>query len=505
MVAFNIARDRRRHQGIDRLARGDRAADVGRRLAHHRQLDACGAACSRPAGRRGAAPARGAMTSVTSATSSRQSRQVCRPAYWSWPRIRYHSTSGSAARSSRTRVEREAVAAPAQLAAFEHEARFAGDREPDHRLAVGGRGEAARLLPRLPDRHPADLVELELLERDLRERDVRVVHRVEAAAEDADPPHAPGSVAQSRGRRKSLYRRASARARLRLPVVAPGGERRHRHQDALGPAARLQAEMRAAVPDQVELDIAAAPVGLERALRLAVRHRLAPLHDRQVGRQERIADRTRHRERGLDVGFADVVEEHAADAARLLAMLQEEVLVAPGLVARVALGAERREDIAVDDVEVARVLLEAVVRRQVHAAAEPDHRLGIARRRDRDHAHVHVHGRHVRVARMEDQRDAHRLERRLRQVGAVLRGRRRQRATAHVRERAAAALEQRAVLDQPGDAVALERAAGRTRPAIDDERVAALGLERGDDARLQAEQVVADAVDRHRRPGPVSA
>jgi hypothetical protein len=60
--------------------------------------------------------------------------------------------------------------------------------------------------------------------------------------------------------------------------------------------------VRAAIPDQVELDIAAAPISLERALRLAVGQRLAPLHDRQVGRQQRIADRTRHRERGLDVG-----------------------------------------------------------------------------------------------------------------------------------------------------------------------------------------------------------
>jgi len=40
-------------------------------------------------------------------------------------------------------------------------------------------------------------------------------------------------------------------------------------------------------------------------------------------------------------------------------VLQEEVLVAPSLVARVALGAERREDIAVDDVEVAREILKA--------------------------------------------------------------------------------------------------------------------------------------------------
>jgi uncharacterized protein HemY len=55
-----------------------------------------------------------------------------------------------------------------------------------------------------------------------------------------------------------------------VPVVAPFDDRRHRHQDRLGAPARLQAEQRAAVPDQVELDVAAAPVGLEVALAFAI-------------------------------------------------------------------------------------------------------------------------------------------------------------------------------------------------------------------------------------------
>ena len=58
---------------------------------------------------------------------------------------------------------------------------------------------------------------------------------------------------------------------------------------------------------------------------------------------------------------------------------------------------------------------------------------------------------------MEDQRDAHRLERRTGELGgAVLRGRDRQRRALDVREAAAAALEQRPVLDQAGDVVAFE-------------------------------------------------
>ena len=173
------------------------------------------------------------------------------------------------------RVEREAGAAPAQLDRGRAEARLAGDRQAHHRLAVGAVGEAARLLPRLADRNPAQLVELELLERELGERDVGVVDRVEAAAEQADPPHsghdaAPSSAAQSRGRQEIAVQARLGRTRLGPPVVAPGHDRRHRHQDALGAPARLQAEQRAAVVDQVELDVAAAPVGLEVALALAV-------------------------------------------------------------------------------------------------------------------------------------------------------------------------------------------------------------------------------------------
>ena len=69
-----------------------------------------------------------------------------------------------------------------------------------------------------------------------------------------------------------------------------------------------------------------------------------------------------------------------------------------------------------------------------------------------------------------------------------------------VREAAAAALEQRAALDQARDAVAFERAARLALPGVDEERVAALLLERSDDARLQAEQVRAHGggVDRGR-------
>src|SRR5436189_1746278 len=68
-----------------------------------------------------------------------------------------------------------------------------------------------------------------------------------------------------------------------LPVVAPLDARRERHEDRLGAAAGLQAEQGAAVVDQVELDVAAAAVGLEAALALAVRRVLSFIDDRQIG------------------------------------------------------------------------------------------------------------------------------------------------------------------------------------------------------------------------------
>src|SRR5262249_22844869 len=74
------------------------------------------------------------------------------------------------------------------------------------------------------------------------------------------------------------------RAGRGLPVVAPRGVRRHRHQDRLGAAARLQAEERAAVVHQVELDIAPAAVELEAPLAFTIGNGSALFQYRAVGR-----------------------------------------------------------------------------------------------------------------------------------------------------------------------------------------------------------------------------
>src|SRR5690606_11319638 len=143
------------------------------------------------------------------------------------------------------------------------------------------------------------------------------------------------------------------------------------HQDGFGAAAGLQAEQGAAIVDQVELDVAAAAVELEVALALAVGGVAAPFDDRQVRVEEAVADRAHVGEVAVEVAV-QVVEEQAADAARLLAVLEVEVLVAPALVRLVAfLAAERLAQIAGDAVPVQHVLVERVERGQVEAAAEP--------------------------------------------------------------------------------------------------------------------------------------
>src|SRR5580765_8479231 len=151
------------------------------------------------------------------------------------------------------------------------------------------------------------------------------------------------------------------RSRVGLPVVAPFRARRHGDQDRLGATARLQAEQRAAVVDEVELDVARAPVGLEGTLALTERSAFAALDDRHVGGQEVLTDRARQRERMLEGRVGEIVEEDAADAARLAAVPEIKVFVAPALVARVVIGAERRQRIAASRVEMPRVIGEAVV------------------------------------------------------------------------------------------------------------------------------------------------
>ena len=97
--------------------------------------------------------------------------------------------------------------------------------------------------------------------------------------------------------------------------------------------------MRATVPDEVEFDVPPPAVQLEVALTLAVDRVLAAIQDGQVSVHKGIADRAHHRKPAFKTQFGEIIEKHTADAALFMAVLQVEVFVAPGLEARVFVGA----------------------------------------------------------------------------------------------------------------------------------------------------------------------
>ena len=222
---------------------------------------------------------------------------------------------------------------------------------------------------------------------------------------------------------------------------------------------------------------------------------LAPAHDREVGLEVRVAHAAHEGEGGREAALVEVVEEQAADAARLAAVAQEEVLVALLLEARVGLGPEGGAGAARDLVPVHAVFLEAVERRQVEAAAEPPGR-GPACGRGLEEAQVQMRGGHVGVARVRDQRDRDRLEGRAGELGAP-RGRgRRERLAARVGEVDGGLLEEGAVLEHPrtreGVARALEALLAEAGAAV-------LRLEGRADPVLQAEEPGADLAGSRKR------
>ena len=157
------------------------------------------------------------------------------------------------------------------LARVDHHCRGKVRRRPGCAIAsrCSGSAQGARLVPGVAG------------------RERRAAHPAAAAANAAvDQRHMHGRHAADRRRRRkprcaarqwfkatpcggpetSRYSAASGAARLGLQLVGPARQRRHRQQNGFRAPARLQAEVGAAVPDQVEFDIAAAPVQLELAL-----------------------------------------------------------------------------------------------------------------------------------------------------------------------------------------------------------------------------------------------
>lgn len=104
----------------------------------------------------------------------------------------------------------------------------------------------------------------------------------------------------------------------------------------------------------------------------------------------------------VEIWGVQIVVEQAADAARFVAMLDEEVIVAPLFIFGVDLVAERRAQLGRGAVPVHGILCETVERRQVKTAAEPPHR-GFARFFGDEEAHVGVAGGHVGAERVDNQ------------------------------------------------------------------------------------------------------
>src|SRR5690606_31407465 len=156
-----------------------------------------------------------------------------------------------------------------------------------------------------------------------------------------------------------------------VPVVAPPRARRQAHEDALRTPFGLDAELRAPVEEQVELDVTATPDLLEKLLAFAVSLVTPALDDGHVRLQKSPAGIAHEEERAFGI-VAQIVVEDAADAARLLPVRQEEVRVAlllePGVVRYAGMPVAH---VFPDAVEMADVFEVGVVRRQVGAAAEP--------------------------------------------------------------------------------------------------------------------------------------
>src|SRR6267142_2415063 len=178
------------------------------------------------------------------------------------------------------------------------------------------------------------------------------------------------------------------------PIGSPAYQRRQAHEDGLDVPAALQAEERAAVVEQVELDVPAPPAELGGAIRFGPAQLPAALDDGHVRREERLAHRLRQPEVLVP---AQIVEEDSPNAALRIPVGDEEVLACPLREPRVAI---RSAGLLQHAVEVRRVLRERAERREIDPAAEPG---DVARLQVAD---VHVHDRHERILRVHDQRDA---------------------------------------------------------------------------------------------------
>src|SRR6202043_1177424 len=112
----------------------------------------------------------------------------------------------------------------------------------------------------------------------------------------------------------------------------PFHQRRHRGENRFDIAAGLEPEQCTAVVEQIELDIAAPPHQL--LLALGFRPGLGKIAPDEPGidAQQRAADLLGEGEIRFPVAAVMPVVKDAADAARLVAVLEKEIFIAPALV-----------------------------------------------------------------------------------------------------------------------------------------------------------------------------
>src|SRR6476661_4023295 len=121
-------------------------------------------------------------------------------------------------------------------------------------------------------------------------------------------------------------------AYIRVAGSRPLNLRRQGGQDGLDIAAGLEAEERAAIVEKIEFDIAAAADELLLAVGFSPVERHVSANDRRIDVAECAADILHESKVGVPVAGIEIVEEDAADAARLVAMREEEIIIAPFLV-----------------------------------------------------------------------------------------------------------------------------------------------------------------------------
>src|SRR5690349_17347888 len=166
------------------------------------------------------------------------------------------------------------------------------------------------------------------------------------------------------------------------------------HEDRFGSSIRFQSELCAAVPHQVEFDIAPASEILPLLVAVCERDRVILFHEVPVKGRERLADTLDERKPRLlcQAAFAfQVIEKYSADSARFIAVTDEEIVVSPFFEVGVVGGMMLVADLLQVIVKIFRVCFVNVMRREVDATAEPpDILLVLQRMRDLEVTDVHV-------------------------------------------------------------------------------------------------------------------